>query len=165
MSQQSQHLHPHVTVVRTHPHLQDQLLQAIPTRAQVLTEVLTSLFLVQAISRPSPSGGRLICGSATPSPPSWLHYRPTFAAREFLANSKAGKSSHLQPFPIPAGTSGRFPASPIISRSRAFLTRGNGSCSCQAAKSTSMDQNRRSRSGIQTGRLIIKRDFEVSSGL
>ena len=42
--------------------------------------------------------GRLICGSATPSAPSWLHYRPTFAAREFLANSKAGKSSHLQPF-------------------------------------------------------------------
>lgn len=84
--------------VRTHPHLQDQLLQAIPTRAQVLTEVLTSLFLVQAISSPSPSGGRLICGSATHSAPSWLHYRPTFAAREFLANSKAGKSSHLQPF-------------------------------------------------------------------
>ena len=98
MSQQSLHLHPHVTVVRTHPHLQDQLLQAIPTRAQVLTEVLTSLFLVQAISSPSPSGGRLICGSATHSAPSWLHYRPTFAAREFLANSKAGKSSHLQPF-------------------------------------------------------------------
>ena len=135
---------------RTHLHLQDQLLQAIPTRAQVLTEVLTSLFLVQAISSPYPGGGRLICGSATHSAPSWLHYRPTFAVREFLANSKAGtsKSSHLQPFSNSGSHKRPFPrvsnyiqVSAILDPGKRILFLPGGKVHVHGSKQTGNERN------------------------